>query len=405
MKSERILYALSQVRGDFVEQAYPGAVKARRGWMKYAAAAACLCAVLAGALALGTHRGAPAATDTLPIIDIPELGAGTMGFEGCMYYGASEIENGNPWREDMVFETLPVFKNGAWDPSGAGAPGGLEEKELRERLEAAAAALGTQVLETEEQYAVETKTQKGSGAVTSIAARTEIGTLRAYADGDINYDLWSNYPWNQADGIEPIELPEQYSFTHHGTTEEQALETMEYLTGVYADFLGFEEPALIVSGDYDIYGRYNRSYEVYDAAGDDVQDMLNYAFCRASFGPDDDGRLSSVWLRDGLSLLEKIGDYPIISIDEARQQLIDGQYQTSVPYEMPGEEYIARVELTYRSSRLEEVLLPYYRFYVELPEAESAGSGLGLKTFGAYYVPAIESQYIGNAEIYRGQFN
>lgn len=321
-----------------------------------------------------------------------------MGYEGYLYYDASEIENGNPWREDMVFETLPVFKNGTYDPSGAGVPRGLDRDGIMQRLESAARALGTRVLETE--------TQTEGGAVYYIAGRTEAATLRAYANGDVGFDLWSKYPWNLEHGLEAIELPEQYSFTHHATTTEQALETMEYLTRVYADFLGLGEPAVIVSGDYDIYGRYNRSYEAYDASGDNLQDILNYSFCRASFGPDDDGRLSTIWLRDGLSLLEKTGDYPIITADEARQRLIAGQYQTSVPYEMPGEEYIAKVELMYRNSRLEEVCLPYYRFYIELPDDENPNAQkLGLKTFGAYYVPAIESRYIGNAETYHGQFN
>lgn len=399
MKSERILYALAGVRDDFVEQAEPGRrLKPARAWVKYAAAAACLCVVIAGALALGTNRSAPTAADGLPLIDLPELGAATMGYEGYLYYDASEIENGNPWTADMEFETLPVFKNGAYDPSGAGVPRGLDGDEIMRRLEKTAQVLDTMLSETE--------TQNERGAVYYIAARTGKATLRAYANGDINYDLWSKYPWNLEDGLEPVKLPEQYSFTHHDTTREQALETMEYLTQTYAELLDFDEPALIVSGDYNIYGQYNRSYEAYDASGDEVRDMLNYAFCRASFGPDDEGRLSSIWLRDVLSLLEKIGDYPVIDADEARQRLLAGQYQTSVPYEMPGEEYIAKVELMYRNSRLEEVCLPYYRFYVELPEDENPNAEkLGLKTFGAYYVPAIESEYIGSAETYHGQFN
>ncbi len=406
MKSERILYALTGVREDFIEQAYPEQVKSRPAWAKYACAAACLCLVLAGVLAWAAGRGAESAASGLPVIDIPELGVGGMGFEGYMYYNASEIENGSPWREDMVFETMPVFKNGAYDPTHAGIPRGLDEAEITRRLENAAAALGVEILETSVEREIQEKgSAEGCGAVVSIGARTEIGTIRAYANGEVGYDLWSNYPWNLEHGLEPVELPEQYSFTHHDTTREQALEALRYLTETYAELLDFEEPAFIVSGDYNIYGEYGRDYDVYDASGDDLQDLLNYSFCRTSFCPDDEGRFSGIWLHDDLSVLEKIGDYPIISIDEARERLVAGQYQTSVPYELPGEEYIAKVELMYRSSPLEELSLPYYRFYVELPEMESVGGELGLKHFGAYYVPAIESEYIGNAEIYHGQFN
>ena len=65
-----------------------------------------------------------------------------MGFEGLMYYSAEELENGNPWREDMALDTLPVFRNGSYDPSGAGVPVGLSEAEMTAELEGAAQALG-----------------------------------------------------------------------------------------------------------------------------------------------------------------------------------------------------------------------------------------------------------------------
>lgn len=70
---------------------------------------------------------------------------------------------------------------------------------------------------------------------------------------------------------------------------------------------------------------------------------------------------------------------------------------------MPGSEYIAKAELVYRSGPLEEMLIPYYRFYVLLPEEELSGEGL--KSYGAYYVPAIEDEYIENMPVYDGHFN
>lgn len=45
--------------------------------------------------------------------------------------------------------------------------------------------------------------------------------------------------------------------------------------------------------------------------------------------------------------------------------------------------------------------MPYYRFYVELPEEESDG----MKTYGAYYVPAVEEKYISNMPLWDGSFN
>ncbi len=394
MKSERILYALTGVRDDFVEQAEPGRVKPARAWVKYMAAAACLCIVIAGVLALGQRES------KLPLIDMPELGIGGMGFEGYMYYDASEIENGNPWREDMVFETMPVFKNGAYyDPTaGLGWPHGLDEAEVLRRLTAAAKAMGLEILETEYYLLSDMAPEAYPDEIYRIEALTECGEIYAYTDGMIGWD----FDVGSSDGIE---LPEGYSMTSYDTTTEQALKTMEYLTQTYAEILDFDEPAYIVSGAYNIYGQYHREYDAYDASGDDLQDILNYAYGRVSFGCNEKGELFCFWLYDDFAVLDKIGDYPIIGIDEARERLLAGLYQTSVPYDMPGEEYIAKVELMYRRSPYEEVFLPYYRFYVELPEDGFAGEELGLKTFGAYYVPAIESRYIGNAETYHGQFN
>ena len=56
-------------------------------------------------------------------------------------------------------------------------------------------------------------------------------------------------------------------------------------------------------------------------------------------------------------------------------------------------EGVDKVELVYRNSRTEEVFLPYYRFYVALPEEQV---GDGLITYGAYYVPAVQEDYLSN---------
>ena len=46
--------------------------------------------------------------------------------------------------------------------------------------------------------------------------------------------------------------------------------------------------------------------------------------------------------------------------------------------------------------------MPYYRFYVELPDMEREN---GLKTYGAYYVPAVKGEYISNMPVWEGTFN
>ena len=50
--------------------------------------------------------------------------------------------------------------------------------------------------------------------------------------------------------------------------------------------------------------------------------------------------------------------------------LLNGSYLTTVPYEISGPEYVKKVELIYRTGSHEQYFMPYYRFYVELPEEE-----------------------------------
>lgn len=96
-----------------------------------------------------------------------------------------------------------------------------------------------------------------------------------------------------------------------------------------------------------------------------------------------------------------MGEYPIISADEARDYLEQGAYVTSVDRRLTGEETVARVELVYRTGVTEDYFMPYYRFFVELPREERGGR----KTYGAYYVPAIEHCYLSEMTLWDGKFN
>ena len=133
-----------------------------------------------------------------------------------------------------------------------------------------------------------------------------------------------------------------------------------------------------------------------------MEDILNYKYNCVRFYPDDNGKLSLIRIYNGLSCAENLGDYPIISTDEAYKLLLKGHYITSVPYAITDAELICKVELVYRNSRTEKTFLPYYRFYVELPEMRREN---GLTDYGAYYVPAIQEEYIRNMPLWDGNIN
>lgn len=395
MKSENILDALGGVRDEFVAEAAPKK-RQKRSPIKWGALAACLVLLAGGAFAalnIGVQRGnAP----DLPLVTISAPG-GSMGFEGLMYHSADELETANPWNEGVALETLPVYENGCYDASGAGFPRGMNEEEMTQKLQNAAASLGLEITQIKRRTN-ETKDENGTvtpGAeLYALRAETEAGTISVEADGTVTYELPENYA-----------LPTEYHFTHSETTREEAEAVIAYLTEKYAAFLGFAEPQTALCGEYNIYGEFIREYYVYDSAQGGADAIINYSLRAAQFCPDDEGHLMLIRLSDALTKAKKLGDYPIISAAEAREKLLAGEYLTSVPYPMPGEEYIAKAELIYRGGRSEKTIMPYYRFYVELPETESAGSALGLKTYGVYYVPAIQSRYIADTAVYDGRFN
>ena len=72
MKEQRILNVLGQVDEVYITEASPGARQSRRrktGWVKWAAAAACLCLVVAGAIG-AIQKAAQAPKEPRPVADV-----------------------------------------------------------------------------------------------------------------------------------------------------------------------------------------------------------------------------------------------------------------------------------------------------------------------------------------------
>ncbi len=403
MRSEDISEAMNNINDDFIESANerrkPKAKKSH--WIKWASAAAAIAVVAF----IGTKAFVPNEPEQndnpvggteysgieLPLLIYEESSAIAYGFEGYLAYDISELENGNPWNEKMVFETLPVFRNNSYNEVGIAYPGIGEEAMLKKLSELTGGEHG------EIEYSRVGDFSSGTGIPDDFVDRIE-------ADfGSITIELQSNggivARYNDFDGVE---LPEGYSFTHSNTTEGEAFESIKYIYENYGDIIDLEEATFTTSKEYTFSGEEIRNYNIYDFSGDEINDMLNFAFGEVRLAPNDEGKLMLIRVNDKLSCAEKIGNYPIISPEEAKDMLLEGGYITTVPYEMPGKKYISKVELIYRSGTGENIWMPYYRFLVELPEMEMEN---GLKNFGAYYVPAVEPEYISGLPLWNGNFN
>ncbi len=425
MKSEDISKALNEIDDKILESANEirKPKNSKSLWLKWAAAAAAIAVIgFAGLKAFSSTEPPIKEPSTdypinsesdssnsvgvseygfsgiLPVLEYTESGNMAYGWEGYMAYDVSELENGNPWNEDMVFETLPVFRNNSYNEVGIAYPG-IGEEAMNEKIENISEKLDLEIQEIVKSTVGEYSS--GTGIPDNFVDRIE-------ADfGSFTIELQSNgNVIAMYNGYEGAELPEGYSFTYSNTSEGEAYKAIAYLYENYGDVIGLAEATFVTSKDYTYSGEENRSYNIYDFSGDEINDMLNFAFSGVQLAPNDEGKLMLIRINDNLSCAEKIGDYPIISVDEAKEKLLEGGYITASPYEFPGEKYIAKTELIYRNRTSENIWMPYYRFLIEIPDSMvSQNTPEGLKEFCAYYVPAVESEYITGLPLWNGSFN
>ena len=404
MKAEDISEAMNNINEDFIESANERRKpKSRKSsWVKWVSAAAAI-AVFAFAGAKAFIPTQPEQNDNpvggteseygsaLPILEYIENGINGYGFEGYLAYDISELENGNPWNEKMVFEALPVFRNNSFNEIGIAYPGIGEEAMLKKLNSITGGKHG------EIEYSRVGDFSSGSGIPDDFVDRIEAdfgnNTIEIQSNGSVVVTY---------NGFAGEELPEDISFTYTETSEGDAYRAISYICQNYCDFLDKGNTTFVTSGDYTFNGEFSRNYRIYDFSGDEINDMLNFSFNEVQLAPNDEGKLMLIRINDKLSCAEKIGDYPIISTEEAKDMLLDGGYITTVPYEMPGKKYIAKAELIYRSGIGENIWMPYYRFLVELPDMAQEN---GLKNFGAYYVPAVKAEFITGLPLWNGSFN
>ncbi len=411
MKSEILLDAIGKIDDELIANA--GEVRSKNRmkiWLSCGAVAACLALVVFAGSVAGWFSPIESSPE-LPMLTISENSDG-MGFEGYMAYDISELVNANPWSEKAKLSTLPVYKNKIKYDIFQNASGhDLESMKayLYELVDKLGMDKQNIVYDDNAPHEKQIKATMGDleamgmlpvpdsyfdpTELTASDGNIEV-TVNAHMDVDIVFE-------------EGISLPPEYNFTYHAPLEDitkvaQYLKE-KYLLGEFKDIIGMKSPETNISiGDYNIYGEQNYDISFYEKDKNIVDSIINYNLKQVSFSCNDEGRLWIIRI-DSNACTEKVGDYPIISADKARELLLQGKYVTSVvQWDMPGEEYIARVELVYRNSDRNEFYIPYYRFYIELPEAEREG---GMKTYGAYYVPAVKEEYIENMPLWDGSFN
>lgn len=305
-----------------------------------------------------------------------EFFLGGMGFEGYELYEASELVHNNPYDVDKITKTLPVYQN--LNISGRF---GMDEiaryprKEEIEILEYYASVMNIKEYQIDE--------LEGSTVLIS--------------------DLCDLYI-DSKDGI-MIEFSEKaiddnmLIYTENDTKKDvekriKLLIEQPKIKGIF----DFQEAIIDVKKGYNL-SEVEQSYKpswnikVSDGKGSQTNKLVNNQLNAISIWASEDGYLSTITI-EFKNTKQKIGNYPIISLEEAKQQLIKGYYITS-SWSLGDIEQISYIEMIYFKKKNLDIFIPFYKFYMPLKNQDMIiKHDDKLVTYVAYYVPAIHSDYL-----------
>lgn len=386
MNGNEFLDKMSLADPAYVEEA-DRPVKKRTTWRRWGAMAACL-AVLLGVGFLFFPRSSPDVPDpvqtelpTLPVSMGPSLGG--YGYEGYYVRDISELKNTSPSQIGSLPDTLPVFRNAA-----GGYPLQAATEEYKAKMltlcRSVAGRLGWDAEKTAEVWE-----ERSDGLAPTTVTATGADGVKIEVDQFMTVTI--SYPDRNRPFSENV-LP----------TYDDVHKLAEKLLAEYRDLMNFANPQICITGGYyNIDGEQSYDIAFVETGGTQTEELLEFFFHGAEFFCNEDGEPWLIHLRC-TDLSDKVGDYPIITAQQAQAQLVAGHYITSCGWEMPGEAYIRKVELVYRTGEYDEYFMPYYRFYVELLEEAPVE---GCMHLAAYYVPAVAEEYLAPLSTWDGRFN
>ena len=386
MNGNEFLDKMSLADPAYVEEA-DRPVKKRTTWRRWGAMAACL-AVLLGVGFLFFPRSSPDVPDpvptelpTLPVSMGPSLGG--YGFEGYYVRDISDLKNTSPSQIGSLPDTLPVFRN---------ATGGYPLQAATEEYKAKMLTLCRSVagrLGWDAENMTVVWDERNGGLVPTTVTATGADGVKIEVDQFMTVTI--SYPDRNRPFSENV-LP----------TYDDAHKLAEKLLAEYRDLMNFANPQICITGGYyNIDGEQSYDIDFMETGGTQTEELLEFFFHGAEFFCNEGGEPWLIHLRC-TDLSDKVGDYPIITAQQAQAQLVAGHYITSCGWEMPGEAYIRKVELVYRTGEYDEYFMPYYRFYVELLEEAPVE---GCMHLAAYYVPAVAEEYLAPLSTWDGRFN
>lgn len=285
-----------------------------------------------------------------------------------MVYDVRELIGPEPFQADQIPETMAVYKN-KYVANGAGVPLRPADREL-------VAKIGRSLVKALNEKIIDEGFYDTTDGHLNI--RCEQTGIQIDPDETVFIEFYEKYP-----------LPKK-----PGDRNKDYQEALDYAIGVLDPLLEYwriEHPEKEILHEYTFDGEKNFSCFLADKENDRGSLQIYFS----------DGYLSSVrWKPNLLTEGEILGEYPTISLDEAKSLLLKGQYYSIVPLDEPiKESEIAGAVVGYKTQCYDEVFLPFYAFYVDITDREEAATpqrtlDLGLKDYSTYLVPAIEPKYL-----------
>lgn len=377
-KEERLLYAMTEVEDTYLDEVeLPRNTYGKVFLMKWMGVAASVAILVFFATLV------PKNLVVNPPIDTESEGTMTesthTGFDiilggGPGLVSEEELEkhlSTAPWNEEMEVSTLPVYKNLSFY-STAGNSVYLDSETLLQMTEDIAGKLDAEIISWE--YILNTGNE--SKTLEGITAEINIGKITVYGNGKISISF-----------SEGIPLEDGHVFSDEASVE-SADETVAYLLERFSDLIQVDGlvPACYVS--YDLSGNREVAYRAV-GSGVGTNHIVEHYFNQVSFYGDEEKGLTRMHFGNALAATECMGDYPVLSVEEAKKKLQDGHFISSVGTSFVkdgvfNDDTIGGVELMYLAIPAEEYHQPYYCFYVQAKE-ESLG-------YGRFYVPAIAGE-------------
>lgn len=337
---------------------------------------------LAACLIIFIGTGLWSTADRLEIIQIDSRWNTSEGAEGGPDWAksADELYRDVPYDENISLDSMPVFKRIYYIDRDTLQYVSFDIDAMKDHLEKYMSMLGADYDKAEvtlENYLGE--------PVESIENGDSAG--RIYAETD-DFQI-SVYP--DLTGIvyfsNPVSLPSEYDASAYASYDDKR-KAAEYIIENYHGWLGYNNPQInLERGDYDMDGRQTYNITFYEGCSDYKENLVSSNTGYVVIYTDEEGRIDSMRYCPEKAL-ENMGDYPVISPEEAAEQA-----------KTQGASNIQKIFLGYnREMAGDEYMLPCYFVVSEYESPDECICFDGQKDFVTYCIPAVTAEYLKRVE-------